>query len=360
MARKSIDRSRYVRAIFASVLSATLLLVAACSSSGNATPQSGGKGNNSGSGGKPVKIGMILEAQPNIDPWSAAWQASIDNVVAKDSGVSYKEAYNANTPTDAQPVIQQLLGSGYGVMLLTSYTLSDVAKGLHAQYSKVPMAVSAFTGLSQPNLNIMSASYLQMGYVNCWMLAKLSKTHTVGYINGMPVPFATEILQGCKLGATAADPSTRVLTAYTNSFSDQQKAVIQAQSLKSQGADVLWPASGETDALGVYRYCEQNSIPCAGWGGSLKDWAPNSGVINATLDWTNFIEGLVAQYRSGNLNASIYDATYANHGIKAEITPGAQKKFVTPAIKSQFDAMLADIEAGKVKFPPSAAHPGQP
>lgn len=329
-------------------LLATLLLVAGCGTSGG--------GSSTTTKGAAIKVGMILEDRPAVDPWSKAWDVALKEIAGKDSGVTYQEAYNANTPTDAQPVIQQMLNNNFGLMLLTSYTLTDIAKSLQSQFPTVPMAVSSFAGVAQPNLSVMTASYLQMGYVNCWLLTKLSKTGTIGYINGLPVPFATELLQGCKLGATAANPNAKVLTAYTNSFSNQQAAVIQAKNLASQGADAIWPASGEGDALGVYQYCEQTKTPCAGWGGTIDEWAPNTGVINATLNWVPFIQKLIAQKRSGQLEAFSYDGTYANGGIEATL----RTNLVSSDLKTQFEAMLNSLKSGTIALPASTAHPGLP
>lgn len=352
LCRVNMRRKRILQ--YASVVAAISLLAACGSSNGN-TPGSGQPG-----AAKSVKVGLILEDRPESDPWAAAWDTSIKAVVKKDPAVSYKEAYNANSPTDAQPVIQQLLGSGTGAMLMTSYTLSDIATSVQSQYPNVPMAVSSFQGTVPPNLSVVTASYLQIGYVNCWLLAKLSKTGKVGYTNGLPVPFATELLQGCQLGAAAANPSSKVLVAYTNSFADQQAGVIQAKSLLNQGADVLWPASGEGDTQGVYQLCEQQHIPCAGWGGDTRQWAPNTAVITAQLNWTGFIDKLIDQYRTQNLSPMNYDATYANGGVSVPPFEGAPGALVPANVQTEFKQMLADMIAGKIQLPKSTAHPSVP
>ena len=48
-----------------------------------------------------------------------------------------------------------------------------------------------------------------MGYSDCWLLAKLSKTHKIAFVGAMPIPYEKELLRGCQLGAAAAFPQTK-------------------------------------------------------------------------------------------------------------------------------------------------------
>ena len=136
-----------------------------------------------------------------------------------------------------------MLQEGAVVLDMHSFALNDVAHTLAKEFPKVPMSVSSFDPPVQPNLSIGTASYLQIGYSNCWLLAKLSKSGKIAFVGAMPIPYATELLKGCELGATAANSNAKVLAGYGNSFSNPQTTREQAQGLLDQGADVLFPAS---------------------------------------------------------------------------------------------------------------------
>ena len=169
-----------------------------------------------------IKIGLIMEARPAEQPWSAAIFDSAEKLKKEDKGVSFSQSFKAFDPTSAEPIARQLLADGHNVMVMHSFALNDVAHKLAGEFKSIPMSVSSFDPPVQPNLTIATASYLQIGYSNCWLLAKLSKSGKIGFVGAMPIPYATELQLGCELGAKAARSDAQVLAAYSNSFVDQQ------------------------------------------------------------------------------------------------------------------------------------------
>src|ERR1700712_2670150 len=90
---------------------------------------------------KPITIGMIMEARPEVEPWSAAWHDAAEALKKKDPSIKVLEAYDAYDASRAEPVARQMLDSGANVLALTTFVLSDVAKAVSPDYPKVPMAV---------------------------------------------------------------------------------------------------------------------------------------------------------------------------------------------------------------------------
>ncbi len=145
--------------------------------------------------------------------------------------------------------------------------LSDVAKTLAPEYKQVPMAVSSFGVMMQPNLSSITASYLEMGYSNCWLLTKMSKDGRIGMVGAQKAPFETEQMEGCKVGAVAANPNAKIVLVNSNSFTDTQANREQVKGLLDQGITEINLMSGTEDAVGGLRLCEieQRPLHHMGW-----------------------------------------------------------------------------------------------
>jgi simple sugar transport system substrate-binding protein len=304
-----------------------------------------------------TKLGLIMEARPAEQPWSAAIYDAAQKLVKKDPNVKLLLSYKAYDPTSAEPVARQMIDDGAVVVDMHSFALNDVAHTLSKAFPKIPMSVSSFDPPVQPNLSIGTASYLDIGYSDCWLLSKLSKSGKIGYVAALPIPYATEILEGCKLGAAAANPKAVVLAAYSNSFSNPQATREQAQGLLDQGADTLFPASATEDSLGGFQLCEQKKIPCAGYASDARRYSPNYGVASAIIDWSVLLDSLLSQAKSGALKATTFDASFENHGLIMQPFDGATAKLVPADVQAGYAQVIADLVSKKVTLPPSKAHP---
>ncbi len=305
---------------------------------------------------KPITIGLIMEARPEVEPWSLAWHDAAEAVKKKDPSIKVIESYEAYDSARAEPVARQMLDAGANVLLLSTFVLSDVAKTLAPEFKQVPMAVASFGVLMQPNLSSMTASYMEIGYSNCWLLTKMSKDGRIGVVGAQKAPFETEQMEGCKLGAEAANPASKIVLVNTNSFTDTQANREQVKALQDQGITEINLISGVEDSVGGLRLCESSKLHCTTWGGDARQWAAKSTVTTAVLDWDVVIDDLIKQARTGNIKAQAFDLTYGNGGLKAP--DFGSDSAVSPAIQTEFKKMIADLASGKITLPPSKVHPG--
>lgn len=305
---------------------------------------------------KPVTIGMILEARPDVEPWSAAWYDAAEAMKKKDPSIKFLYSYDAYDPSRAEPVARQMLDSGANVLALTTFVLSDVAKAVQKDYPKVPMTVASFGIKIEPNLSSVTASYMEIGYSTCWLLTKLSKDGRIGVVGAQKAPFETEQMVGCELGAKAANPKANITLVNSNSFTDTQANREQTKALLDRGITEIDLLSGTEDLLGGLRLCETSKAHCATWGGDARRWGPKSEVYTAILDWTVVLQDQVDQARAGKPEAKLYDLTFGNGGLKAPDFPAGGP--LTPQLQKEFAAILSDLGSEKIKLPESKAHPG--
>ncbi|PWC44336.1 hypothetical protein TSO221_18070 [Azospirillum sp. TSO22-1] len=108
-----------------------------------------------------------------------------------------------------------------------------------------------------PNVRSVLFREEEVGYLMGIAAALASRTGTVGFIGGMPIPPIQRFACGYRLGAAAAQPPARVVAAYLGDtpdvFRDRALAEREAERMLRDGADVLFAAAGfaGTGALGA-------------------------------------------------------------------------------------------------------------
>lgn len=303
-----------------------------------------------------ITIGLIQEARPDVEPWSLAWHDSVEAMTEADPDLTYKETFEAYDATRAEPVIRQLLDGGADVMALSTFVLTDVGKVVAAEYPDVPMVLTSFGEPQQPNLNLATASYLEIGYSTCWLLAKLSDDSRVGFVGAQEAPFEVESLAGCELGAEAAVPGTKVTVVNSNSFVDGQANREQVQGLLDDGITEIFLGSGTEDAVGGLRLCEQENARCATWGGDARKWAPTASVLTVSLDWSVVLEELVDQARNGLEEATVWNLTFGSGGLT--VTDFETTDAVSDELAAEFQTVVDGLADESIELPESTVHPG--
>jgi basic membrane lipoprotein Med (substrate-binding protein (PBP1-ABC) superfamily) len=306
--------------------------------------------------GDEISIGLVQEARPDAEPWSLAWHDSVEAMKADDPELSYRETFEAYDATRAEPVIRQLLDGGADVMALSTFVLTDVAKVVAEEYPEVPMVLTSFGEPQQPNLNLATASYLEIGYSTCWLLAKLSDDGRVGFVGAQEAPFEVDALQGCELGAAAAAPGAEVSVVNSNSFVDGQANREQVQGLLDDGITEIFLGSGTEDAVGGLRLCEQEAALCATWGGDARKWAPTASVLTVELDWSVVLTELVDQARNGLEEATIWNLTFGSGGLT--VTDFDSTDAVSDELAAEFQTVVEGLGDESIELPESTVHPG--
>lgn len=333
------------------VLTCLSMLTAAC-----AVGDANGGGADDKATADEIHIGLVQEARPDVEPWSLAWHDSAEALKSDDSDIKVTETFEAYDATRAEPVIRQLLDGGADVMALSTFVLTDIAKVVAEEHPDVPMVLTSFGVKKQPNLSEATASYLEIGYSTCWLLARLSTDHRVGVVGAQEAPFEVESIEGCELGAKAADPKAEITLVNSNSFTDAQANREQVQNLLSKGIDNIFLVSGTEDAVGGFRLCEQAGAHCVTWGGDAREWAPTASVMTVVLDWKNVLEDLVGQARSGDLEAKSFDLTFGNEGLT--VAGIDESDAVDDELLAEFQEMVAGLADESTELPDSTVHPG--
>ncbi len=146
------------------------------------------------------------------------------------------------------------------VVVAVGFSFSTALPTVAAKYPKVRFTIIDFNYSPSPK-NILGNLFApeQSSYLAGILAAGVSKTHTIGFVGGQTGPVIKAFQAGFTVGAKSYDPSVRVLSAYTGSFTDQSQGSVTANQEISAGADVIFPAAGAS-GLGALATADQKRV----------------------------------------------------------------------------------------------------
>ena len=127
-----------------------------------------------GSQTRGFKFGVILPTSATDLNWSQT-MAVASRDVTKRLGAELSMTDKVFDPTQARPLFNQLLGQETRLIFAHSFSYSQLVKELAAQNKDTIFVVAADGERPRDNISISTYSYLEMGYSQCWLAAKLSR-----------------------------------------------------------------------------------------------------------------------------------------------------------------------------------------
>jgi len=126
--------------------------------------------------------------------------------------------------------------------------LADAAeRHPEARFAVIDMPV-ALAGPRPPNVAVIEIRPREAAYLAGWLAGRMERLRrgpdAVGAVGGLPIPPVDEFIVAFRAGALRAAPGARVLTGYSNSFTDPTACAVLAERQAAQGAGVLLDAAG--------------------------------------------------------------------------------------------------------------------
>lgn len=135
--------------------------------------------------------------------------------------------------------------------------------------------------------------------------------NTIGIIGGMDIPIIRSLVSGYTAGAKYVNPEIEVLTTYVGAWNDPGKGSELAQSLYSQGADIIFQAAGGS-SLGSLEAAEKVDLYALGYDGNQNSLYPDnilaSGIRGlGDMVYTTSKDALEGKYEGGDYNIGMKD-----------------------------------------------------
>lgn len=195
----------------------------------------------------------------------------------------------------------------------------DSVKAVSVDYPEQPMLIiDGFAGedaiksviLSQTDTAFLVGAYAGL-MVKEGNLPNAQGENTIGIVGGMDIPIIRSLVAGYTAGARYVNPDVKVLTTYVGAWNDPGKGSELAQSLYSQGADIIFQAAGGS-GLGALEASEKVGLYAIGYDGNQNELYPDnilaSGIRGISdMVYTTSKEALDGIYEGGDFTIAMKD-----------------------------------------------------
>jgi basic membrane protein A and related proteins len=304
----------------------------------------------------PYKVAWILVGPHNDGGWSQAHYDGM-NYVKKELGSKVDVTYKENIAVGAQfsQTVASLVAQGYKMIFATSY--GYVNKAFAAKYPNVLFEQATGTDQSK-NLAEYFGAAEDTVYLSGMAAGAASKTGKIGYVVAYPIPEVLRHADAFALGAQATHPGATVNLVWTESWYDPAKEKKAAESLVSDGVDVL---GQNVDSPATGQVAEADGIPWVGYDSDSSKFAPKSWLTASVYNWGPYYLKRVKEAMAGTWKTGFYYGTINDGFTKlAPYGPGvsaATKKLIAAKEKQiengTFDPFQGPItdQGGKVVVP---------
>jgi len=191
-----------------------------------------------------LRVGFVTEGG-RIDDGSFNQYAYEGTVrAAQEHGLAV-ELIETRSPAEYESNIRQVIERGCNLVVTVGSTTGTTVERMAARYPKVHFVLVDYEPI-QESRNVTGLVFAedQAGFLAGALAGLMTDQNVVGFVGGVDVPPVLKFQRGFEHGVAFTNRRAKVLTVYTNSFTDEQKGREAAGELVNQGADVLFAAAG--------------------------------------------------------------------------------------------------------------------
>jgi basic membrane protein A len=192
--------------------------------------------------------GGVDDKSFNQSAWEGLQQFGADNKLEEGTGYKYLQSTAA---TDYAPNLNSLVRDGfnvvYGIGFLLAADIKTVAEQQpDANLAIVDMVVTNDAGEFLPNVANITFKEHQGSFLVGLVAGKQTTTNKIGFIGGVKGDLIKKFENGFKAGVKAVNPDAEIFVQYAEDFNAPEKGTQIANTMYSQGADIIYHAAGGT------------------------------------------------------------------------------------------------------------------
>lgn len=287
--------------------SAAALVLAGCASA----TDSGGGSSDSAAPGKDTKaVGFIMVGPKDDFGYNqAVYEGS--EVIEKEFG-DLKVLTAENVPEDdtAATTMEQMIDKGAKLIFATSYGHLDAAMKVAEAHPDVVVVQqgNTITGSIPKNAGTYFGTVYEPMYLAGIAAGSATKSNKLGYVYAFPIPQTIANIDAFERGAQSVNPKAETITVSTSSWCDPGKQQAAADSLLSQGVDVLTQHQDCTAT--VIQAAEKAGAMTVGYHADAATLAPKGWLTGAVWNWGPVYTDIVKTVLAGDFVGSKFNANY--------------------------------------------------
>ncbi len=254
--------------------------------------------------------------------------------------VETRSVENVPEGPDAERVIRDLAGQGYGLIFTPSFGYMEPTLKVARDFPQVKF--ESITGYkTAPNVATANARYYEGRYLAGVAAGRMTRTHVAGYVAGFPIPEVLQGLNAFTLGMRSVDPAAQVKVIWLNTWFDPPREREAAMTLFNQQADVVAFHSASTAVMAAAQ--ERGKLAIA-YHSDMRFAAPDAQLLAVTHHWGDYYTRRARQVLDGSWKPEPFWGGVREGMVKvAHFGPQ-----VPAAVREEVLARQRDIAAGRL------------
>ncbi len=295
---------------------------------------------------KTFKI-VMFETVTSSDPYAISKAQGLNQAVRalnNTNGYALKVTYVYSvSAADVASEMTSYANQGYNMIIPNDATYDTASRAVVAQFPNIQFyGGGGFGPTLAPNLGAYSWDVWR-GFFEAGVVAgAMTTTGTVGFVTGFSFGQANEGINAFWLGANLTHPHVKIVYAFAQDWVDATKGAAAANSLVSQGADVV-AGMGGTMSEGVVTGAANAGAYGIGYLFDTSTLAPTKVVTSVLWNTTSYYTRGISLAEAGSLGG-VYVAfnLYPTH-----ISYLATMTNVPAAKATQINSILSQKTSGK-------------
>ncbi|KMK75296.1 BMP family lipoprotein [Alkalihalobacillus pseudalcaliphilus] len=199
--------------------------------------------------GMVTDVGGIDDKSFNQSAWEGLQAFGEDLNLVENTNYSYVQSANEN---EFEPNLRNLVREDTDLVWGIGFLMEDAIRTIAEQNEDAQLAIVDTVVLNpdtkEPYDNIANITFKEHeGSFLAGVVAALeSETDQIGFIGGVESGLIKKFEVGFKAGVKAVNPDAEIAVQYVESFNDQTTAQQIANTMYSQGADIIYHAAGDS------------------------------------------------------------------------------------------------------------------
>jgi simple sugar transport system substrate-binding protein len=235
--------------------------------------------------GEPLKIGYVYVSPIGDAGWTFQHDVGRKEMEKALAGkVTTKYIESVPEGADAERVIRELAQSGHNLIFTTSFGYMNPTIKVAQAFPKVNF--NHATGYkTAKNVGTYNARFYEGRYLAGIVAGKMSKSNVAGYVAAFPIPEVVMGINAFARGMRSVNPKAEVKVVWVNSWYDPGREREAADTLISQGADVV---THHTDSTAAVQAAEAKKVYAVAYHSDMSKYGPNAHLTAVTHNWGEY------------------------------------------------------------------------
>ncbi|MCL4167153.1 UNVERIFIED_CONTAM: hypothetical protein GTU68_003284, partial [Idotea baltica] len=315
------------------------MLLAACGSDGGDSSGDSSSGDGDASSDA-IKAAWIYVGPTDDGGWTTAHDEG-RMTVEENLGDGVETTFKENVPEgpEVEKVIQDLIDEGNEIIFATSFGFGDALAEAAEEHPEVYFEHATGVPSDIENFDTYFGAGEDSLYLAGMAAGHATESGVIGFVAPFPIPEVVRHINAYALGAQATNPEATVKVVWINSWFDPPKERQAAESLITEGADVI-ASGGDSPAPG--EAAQAANVPWTGYDSDQSENFPEIWLTAAIYDWGPYYTSRVEAVRDGSWEKGDYYG-----GIDDGFTDIAPfGKIVDSAVQDEINAVRDQIIDG--------------